>query len=308
MRPEPGGWVTMQGVADAAGVSAMTVSRALRWPERVRAPTRARIDAAIAALGHVPDQAAGSLSSRRSRQVAMLLSTLSGSIFARTVDGLAGALRGDGRHLLLGTTDYSTQSEEALLRATLSRRPDGIVLTSGEHTAASRALLHGSGIPVVEVWELPDEPIDMALGFSNLEAGRCMTRFLFTLGCQPIGHLGGLGPSDRRGRLRHAGYLRAVEELGLGAPRCPPELADGPPVEQGAAGITALLAAWPDTECRALRQRRGRAGGAVRGAPAAARGPGPAGDRRAGRLRLRRRRRQRPRPDHAADPRARDRP
>ncbi len=147
----PRRWVAMQDVAAAAGVSTITVSRVLRTPAKVRVETRQRVEAAIQALGYVPDRVAGSLSSRESRLVAVLISTLAGSIFASTVDGLAQSLRAADHQLLLGTTEYSSASEEALVATALGRRPDGIVLTSGEHTAAARAMLASAGVPVVEV-------------------------------------------------------------------------------------------------------------------------------------------------------------
>lgn len=249
----PHRWVTMQDVARAAGVSTITVSRALRTPDKVKGATRERVEAAVRALGYVPDQVAGSLSSRESRLVAALVSTLSGSIFASTVDGLAQSLREADHQLLLGTTEYSSASEQALITAALSRRPDGIVLTSGDHTPAARAMLAGAGIPVVEVWELPEHPVDMAVGFSNLEAGRAMTRHLHATGRRRIGFIGGARPvgggeGDRRGRLRRQGYEAALAELGAGPPRLVAEPAGGPMVERGARDLAALLERWPDTD------------------------------------------------------------
>jgi len=243
----------MQDVAKASGVSTITVSRVLRTPDKVKAATRARVQAAVQALGYVPDQVAGSLSSRESRLVAALVSTLAGSIFASTVDGLAQSLREADHQLLLGTTEYSTASEQALIATALSRRPDGIVLTSGEHTPAARAMLANAGIPVVEVWELPEDPVDMAVGFSNLEAGRAMTRHLHATGRRRIGFVGGGRPAggsegDRRGRLRRQGYEVALAELDLGPPRVVAEPAGGSMVERGARDLAALLERWPDTD------------------------------------------------------------
>jgi len=249
--PPPHRWVTMQDVARAAEVSTITVSRVLRTPEKVRAATRERVQAAVRELGYVPDQVAGALSSRESRLVAALVSTLSGSIFASTVDGLAQSLREADHQLLLGTTEYSSATEEALVATALSRRPDGIVLTSGDHTPAARAMLAGAGIPVIEVWELPEDPVDMAVGFSNQEAGRAMTRHLHATGRRRIGFVGGsrgTGEADRRGRLRRQGYETALAELGLGAPRLVPEPADGSMVERGARDLAALLECWSDTD------------------------------------------------------------
>lgn len=246
--PRPGKWATMQDVARMAGVSTITVSRALRLPDMVRPATRTRVDAAVRALGYVPDRIAGSLSSRESRQVAAVVSTLGGSIFASTVDGLAQALREQRHELLLGTTEYSSASEEKLIATALSRRPDGMVLTSADHTPLARRMLANAGVPVVEVWDIPATPFDMAVGFSNVESGRAMTRFLHANGRRRIGFIGGLHEGDHRGRLRRQGYAAALRELGLGEPRTITDQTVVPMVERGARQLGQLLDRWPDTD------------------------------------------------------------
>ncbi len=238
----------MQDVARMAGVSAITVSRALRAPHRVRPATRERVERAIRALGYVPDEIAGSLSSRETRQVAAVVSTLGGSIFASTVDGLAQSLREHGHQLLLGTTEYSSASEEKLIATALSRRPDGLVLTSADHTAAARRMLARAGVPVVEVWDIPDAPFDMAVGFSNIGAGHAMTRFLHQIGRRRIGFIGGLHEGDHRGRLRRQGYAAALRELELGPPRTIVDTGGTAMVERGARHLALLLERWPDTD------------------------------------------------------------
>src|SRR3546814_5769860 len=105
-------WVTMSEVAQLANVSKITVSRVLRTPDKVSPVTRERVQAAIRSLGYVLDEAAGSLSSRKSRTVGALISTLSGSTFASTVDGLSSILRSSRYQLLLANTDYSNEKEE----------------------------------------------------------------------------------------------------------------------------------------------------------------------------------------------------
>lgn len=239
--------VTMRDVARAAGVSPMTVSRALNRPDMVAAGTRTRIEAAVARLGYVPDRAAGTLASGRSRLVAAVLSTLAGSIFVSTVDGLGEALRAANHQLLLGTTDYSPTSAEELVAVTLSRRPDGLVLTSGSHTARTRHLLRRAGVPIVEIWELVADPIDMVVGFSNRAAGRAMTRALHEFGYRRIAFLGGLGPDDPRGSERLEGYREAQAALGGSARQIAAEQ-PVPPIELGARGLARLLDAFPDTD------------------------------------------------------------
>ncbi|TIP76591.1 MAG: LacI family transcriptional regulator, partial [Mesorhizobium sp.] len=149
---------TMLDVARRAGVSAMTVSRALKKDGRVSDATRERILAAVNELGYVLDQSAGSLSSRKTGFVAAIIPSINNSNFADTARGITDELENTGLQLLLGYTDYTAEKEERLIEAMLRRRPEGIILTGGTHTDLTRRMLESAGIPVVETWELPPKP------------------------------------------------------------------------------------------------------------------------------------------------------
>jgi LacI family gluconate utilization system Gnt-I transcriptional repressor len=204
----------MADVAQRAGVSAITVSRALRTPDKVSPKARARIVAAIRALGYVPNLAAGTLKSQRSRIVAAVVPTLANSIFAETVEGMTDVLREHGYQLLLGNAGYSPETEEALVAAFLGRQPDGLILTGAQHTRRVRAQLRDQRMPVVETWELTDTPIDLLVGFSNFEAARRMTMALIERGYRTIAFAGVDPASEPRSGRRQAGYSRAIEEHG----------------------------------------------------------------------------------------------
>src|SRR5215472_6970243 len=83
---------TLSAVADLAGVSAITVSRVLRLPEKVAPETRARVEAAMRELGYVPNQLAGALAGARTKSVGVLVPTIANSIFADTVQRLSDEL------------------------------------------------------------------------------------------------------------------------------------------------------------------------------------------------------------------------
>jgi len=242
-----GGWVTMGDVAARAGVSKITVSRVLRDPDKVRDETRAKVQAAIADLGYVPDEAAGGLSSRRSRIVGAMISTLAGSTFASTVDGLGARLRAHGHQLLLAGTDYSPAKEAEAVAAMLGRRPDGIVLTSTAHTDDARRMLAAARVPVVEIWELPADPIGFAVGFSNRDAGAAMARHLLASGRRQPAFIGIASEGDRRGRLRYDGFAEALSAAGIAEARAAAPSA-GSHTARGARGLTAVLERWPDTD------------------------------------------------------------
>jgi LacI family gluconate utilization system Gnt-I transcriptional repressor len=230
-----------------AGVSKMTVSRVLAG-HSVALATRERVQHAIDELGYVADAAAGALSSGRSEFVAVLVPSLASSNFSDTVRGLAAALEPQGLQLLLGDTDYDLQREERLVRSMLRHQPRCIALTGAQHTAATRTLLRRSGIPVVEMWDLPSDPIDTAVGFSNVKAAREMVRYLTERGYRKIGFLGGASDLDRRGLERLKGYQQEIRAQGLGEPRIV-RLGDSPiTMSHGGPAFDALLAQWPDTD------------------------------------------------------------
>ena len=209
-----GGAIRMQDVARAAGVSAITVSRALGAPDRVSPETRARVEAAVRALGYVPNLAAGTLKSQRSRIVVAIVPTLANAIFAETVEGMTEALRAEGYQLLLAHSGYAPETEESLVTAFLGRRPDAIVLTGLHHTAAAQAQIRAAGIPVVETWELGGAAIDMNVGFSNRDAARALTTALVARGYRRIAFVGVDPAAEPRARRREQGYRDAMAEAG----------------------------------------------------------------------------------------------
>ena len=240
--------VTMADVAKRAGVSAMTVSRALRKDSAISDSTRQRIIAAVDELGYVLDQTAGAFSSKRSSFVAVCVPSLNNSNFADTARGITEALEGSGLQLLLGYTDYSIQKEEKLIESMLMRRPEGLILTGGRHTERSRRLLARIGIPVVETWDIPTHPIEHIVGFSNAEAMRSLVHHLYAQGYKRIGFIGGTSNRDTRGSDRRVGYVRAMEELDLDRGRI---VSFGrPPIsmKQGGEALVQLLSRWPDTD------------------------------------------------------------
>lgn len=240
--------ITMAHVASLAGVSPMTVSRALRDPASVSGDARNRVLAAVDQLGYVPNLTAHVFSSQRSGFVAALVPSISTSNFADTVHGLSEALDRRGLQVLLGSTEYSIEREEELVLAMLQRRPEAIVLTGGQHTDRTRKLLSRSNMIVVETWDLPSAPIEHVVGFSNAQAAKAMVRHLASRGYRKIGFIGGATNRDTRGADRRLGYVQAIEELGLCNPRI---VTFGTPpisVGQGGNALAQMAEQYPDTD------------------------------------------------------------
>lgn len=242
----------MADVALQLGISKMTVSRALNnAPPTGRTATaelRQRILRVCDDMGYVVDETARSFSSKRSGFVAAVIPSLNNSNFSETAHGITAAIEGSGLQLLLGYSDYRVENEERLVKAMLMRRPEGVILTGGNHTAHTRAMLHNAGIPVVETWDLPADPIEHTVGFSNAQASAVLVRHLHAAGYRNIAFIGGTTNRDSRGADRRRGYSEAIKQLGLPPGRV---ISFGEPpisMSQGADAIALLVQQWPDVD------------------------------------------------------------
>lgn len=202
---------TLRDVSRLAGVSRMTVSRVIRGIEVVTPDTRDRVRKAVADLGYVPDRAAGSLATRRTGFIALVLPSLTNANFAGVAHGLTEALRTADYHLLISYTGYSLAEEELQIRNLLARRPEAIVLTGAVHSRTASRLLVAAGIPVIEIADLPQQAIQHAVGFSNYEVGRTAARYLIDKG---FAHVGAVGSSTNGDVIDHRGEerLRGFED------------------------------------------------------------------------------------------------
>lgn len=231
----------MEDVAKLAKVSLITVSRAINQPEKLSPATLGRVRKAIEACGYVPNLVAGSLASNRSRIVAAIVPTIDRSVFSETIRGLSERLARGGYQLLLGSTGYSPEEEERLVRAFLGRRVDAIVLTGTVHSPQTRRLLQDAAIPVVETWELSKAGIDMVVGFSNRKAGAAMGKYLIQRGHRALAFVGG---SEPRSEARFRGFESAVKSQAchrLSRLQLPPSAA----YAEGREAVRALLETDP---------------------------------------------------------------
>ncbi|MDA7415267.1 LacI family DNA-binding transcriptional regulator [Xenophilus arseniciresistens] len=233
---------TIQDVARIAGVSAMTVSRALNTPQKVAPDTLARVQQAVAQTHFVPNAMASGLRRSRARLVAALLPTLVGPVFQEMVEALDRSLHDRGYQLMIGQSGYDQAREDDLLRATIQRRPDGIVVTGVVRSEEGRRALRASGIPVVETWELTATPVDMLVGFSHAQIGAAVVDYLHQRGHR---HIAMVSADDQRALTRIEAFDAQVASLGLS--RIAPAFTRPPStMGSGRQGLRELLARNPE--------------------------------------------------------------
>jgi LacI family gluconate utilization system Gnt-I transcriptional repressor len=240
------GRVTLAEVAALAGVATMTASRAIRQPDAVSELLRKRVEDAVAQLGYVPNGAARALASAQSNVIVVLVPSLSNAVFTAVLEGIQDALEADDYQILIGNTRYSDAEEEKLLGTYLQSHPDGILLSGLRHSERVQQMLATSQVPVVSMMDLAGTPDQLSVGFSQLDAGYTMTRYLLDKGHTRIGFMG--AQLDERTLKRAEGYRKAMHEAGRYDPQLETMVADPSNLALGAELLGRMLAKAPDLD------------------------------------------------------------
>lgn len=201
--------VTMAAVGRLAGVSQVTVSRALSDPAKVSPETLTRIREAIELTGFVPNALAGALASRRSMLISALVPSITNLIYSTMVGAFSEGMRARGYQILLSETGFDLDDEARSIALHLSRRPDAMMLTGIHHAPAARKALLSAEIPVVELWDITGSPIDVCVGFSHTQTGVAVADFAHEAGYRKAAviHAG-----DERAKRRVAAFARRHRE------------------------------------------------------------------------------------------------
>ncbi len=204
---------TLSDVASQAGVSPVTVSRALRHPEMVTERLRARIENAVRELNYIPNHLASALASTRTHIVGVIVPSLTNGVFDDYLTAIQDVFAAAGIQVLVSNVRYSEIEEEKAIGTLLGYHPEAMIVAGVDQTERSRQMLKDSGIPVVQTMDVTDDPIDLNIGLNHSAAGAAAVRYLYERGHRKIAHL--TARQDPRARRRHAGYQQAIDELGL---------------------------------------------------------------------------------------------
>jgi LacI family transcriptional regulator, repressor for deo operon, udp, cdd, tsx, nupC, and nupG len=236
---------SVQAVAERAGVSVSTVSRALRGVAGISELTRKRVRDAADEIGYVASPSASRLATGRTSTVAVVVPLLSKWVFAEVIAAAGRILSREGYDVLL--TELSTPELRRTFFASprLHGRSDGVLVVALQPTRAEIEVLEAQGQAVALIGS--EHAGTSSVRVDDRAGGRAATRHLLNLGHERIAFLGiqdvpgsplgGVPPAERL-----LGYREALAEAGIPAdPLYEPRVENT--VDAGAAAMAELLTA-----------------------------------------------------------------
>jgi LacI family transcriptional regulator len=207
--------VSSRDVAAAARVSQSTVSRVINGSSNVRPDTRARVEREMGRLGYIPNAAARSLITRRTRLLGLVVSNITNGFYPEIIDAITTCALEHGYTVVVGSAGERPESQSMYLRLLAEQRVDGVILTStlsGDATELQR--LRRAGLPIVLANRVRDDlPLD-GVSLDNAGAGAAAARHLIELGRRAIAYVGGRAQTATD-QGRRAGFERALAAAGL---------------------------------------------------------------------------------------------
>lgn len=207
------GAATLSDVAQLAGVSIATASKALNDRHDVAPATRERVRDAAARLAFSPNQVARSLIAGRTGTVGLLTSDLEGRFVLPVLMGAEDALGAGQINVFLCDARGDAIREQHHLRALINRRVDGIMVV-GRQTDPRPSLGQDLPVPVVYAYAPSDDPADLSFTPDNEAGGRMAVEHLVAGGRRRIAHISG-EEAYAAARDRADGVAAALTAAGL---------------------------------------------------------------------------------------------
>jgi DNA-binding LacI/PurR family transcriptional regulator len=205
---------TIRQVAELAGVSVATVSRALAGSDLVSAERLERVNQAVQALNYTPNQIARSFRTKKTRFVGLVISDIENPFFTSVVRGVEKALREANYSLLLTNSDEDAQIEWEHLQHLHAQGVAGIILSPTASDSKKYAAYLERGVNMVALDRMPGNIKMDRVTVNNADGVYAAVQHLAEQGHRQIAFIAGL-PNASTASERLAGYERAMRDFGF---------------------------------------------------------------------------------------------
>lgn len=212
-------------IADLAGVSIATVSRALSKSSSVRPATQRKIDEAIDKLNYRPNMLAAGLRRQRSNNIIVAVPNISNAFTASFVQGIENLARESGFRVLLAITEAEQALLDSYADMIAGKQADGLIVLDTTLPQIVERAANDAAVPVVMACEYPADLHVSRVRHDNVEAMAEMVAHLVKLGHERIATV--TGPIEQRmGRDRLQGFRLGLRRGGLDPDAAPSAYGD----------------------------------------------------------------------------------
>jgi LacI family transcriptional regulator len=211
------GLVTIKDIARELRISASTVSRALKNHPDISGETKKAVNELALKLNYQPNAVALSLKHRRSNTLGVIIPEIVHYFFSSVISGIEDVAYDAGFNVIICQSNEMVAREIANTKTLLASRVDGILVSISKETDDFKHLynLKNNGIPMVFYDRvIPGFDADQVI-IDDFDAAYRATKHLIEGGRKRIAHFA--GPQNLLiGQYRKDGYLKAINEAGLG--------------------------------------------------------------------------------------------
>jgi LacI family transcriptional regulator len=233
---------TIKEVAEAAGVSRATVSRAFGKPALLSPATVDHVRSIASQLGYAPNQVARALSTGRAGNIGLIVPDIANPFFSTLIRAAQAYAYSVGYSTILGDSDEFPALEDVLL-GKLAPQVEGFILAS-PRLSMKRIKIHASRRPLVlinrDVAGMPQVLIDAAAGFEEA------VDLLVSLGHRSVSYVGAPKESwanrQRQSAVLNAAARNDIVANVLHVPRPDYDAGRAAAAQVLATGATAVLA------------------------------------------------------------------
>lgn len=201
-------------IAELAGVSVATVSRALSNPAIVKDGTMARVRAAIEQLDYRPNAVASSLRRQRTDTIIVVVPNIGNPFFSGVIQGIEAVAHDNGYRVLLGETQNDLKRLDQYTELLLTKRADGLILLGSLLPTIVDRQRQAPPIPLVLACEWFEGLNCARVQIDNLAASALATSHLLERGKRRLATI--TGPLDNMlARDRLEGFRHATKLAGL---------------------------------------------------------------------------------------------
>jgi DNA-binding LacI/PurR family transcriptional regulator len=209
---------TLKKLAEKAGMSIGTVSRALRDDPLISESTRRKIHALAERMNYIPDNFGRGLQAASSRLIGLLISNIHDSFYSQTLQGIGEAATARGYGLVVGVTGDDPEKEIRQLRLFQEKRVDGIILSNYRPETVPHLMALARGRLPMAVCDFETfDPAVPDLMVDDVKAMRMLTVHLIGLGHRRLAFCYCM---NRNAEKRFRAVARASRKAGLEKPIC----------------------------------------------------------------------------------------